>query len=233
MNKSVFIGTAALAASVAFAQGTVATADVAKIVLAAKEGDAIKHKWELTLQVAGIEAVAKATLNSKVEKAENGQISQGTEFQDFSVLLDGTDPGIPVAKQEIVVKADGTLVSAKGGIEGGDPVRTYLLMHFVPPTKELAVNEEYEHKFAEQKDAGIPAFTFKGKYVGKETVLDIAGFKFETTMKEDLEGGVEATNVFVVAADGRILKLDSKFVRLPVPVAGQSVDGKITSQIVN
>jgi len=227
--KTAIIVPAILVAATAASQ--VAAPDVAKIALAAKEGDTIKHKWEMTLQVAGLEAVAKATLNTKVIKAEGDQVQQTTEFQNFSVMLDGSDPGVPVATQEATVKKDGTVIRASGGIEGGDPVRTYLLMHFVAPTKELAVGETYEQKIAEQKEGGVPAFTFKGKYVGKETVKNIPGFKFETTLKEDSAEGLESTNVYVVAADGRILKIESKFVRLPIPIAGQNVDGKISAEI--
>jgi hypothetical protein len=212
--------------------GFAPTQDKVTLKMDPAQGDAFTHDYTLKMNILGMDATLSSRLKTKVTKREGETIETESAWENFKVDLGGSNPEIPTSPLLITVSTSGKISKIAGGIEGSDGPRTYLLLHYIAPNKELAVGDSYTVELDADPAVPIPAVTYTGKYEGKAEVKGQAGHKLTVTIKEKAEAGLSSESTFIVTEGGRILSAESKFKNLLVPQLGQSVDGSMKAEIV-
>jgi hypothetical protein len=212
-------------AACSFAQDTVT-------ISSKKKADSTSSlKAELNLDIAGMTGVLKMVIRSKVSKVDDSKAEVVSKFEDLSVEVGGSDPGI--SAQELVREYDakGVLTKATGGIEGGDTYRISVVMEFFAVSTAYEVGKEVTLDVPENKVAECKGLKVTQVYQGKAKVGDREGFKFVQKVKEAGDTGLTTDVTFVVQEDGTILSIDGKFTNMPVPAAGSAATGSFKAEI--
>jgi hypothetical protein len=201
--------------------------DKVKLPTVPKPGE-MTYTYRLETTVSGTDVELTSELLRVVKAGEN-EITQITgTFKNTKLMVGGNDQEAPVSELKVeLANATGIPKKVEGGIEGADPVRTYLLLQFLAPTAEIAEGDSYTVDVPANKDAGLPAYKFVGKFEGKADLKGKPVFKFSSTFKEDGRDGVTSTNTYLISEDGVVQDIVAKFKLLPVPQIGSTIDGSL------
>ncbi len=229
--KSLHIARLFVVAAAALSQMAHA-ADPVKFIRTYELNSSVKHKVDLVLNIGGLEGNIKFNIATKVTKVAPEKAETTAIIDELTAEVGGSDPGIQASDlvREYNDKRD--LTNVTGGIAGSDPYRLALTLEFIAPTDAMTENTEVTQNVAENKAAGIKALKVVSKFVGKEKVGEVEGFKVVQKLTEEGEGGLTAETTFIVLENGKILSADCKFTNMPIPAAGQSATGTIKAKIV-
>jgi hypothetical protein len=215
MNKPI------LAAATALLAVSILAADKIKIAPEHKVGSKQKLSLDMTLSLSGADAQVNALVTTEVKKNEGKDLQQNAVWSNLKVTLNGED--FPITASDMTVtQSGGALQDVTGGLMGTDPIRTYLLVHFPMPPKELAKDETWTSTFPATK-AGVPEHKYDVTYLGAED----GAHKFLVKLEEIKGEQLKSEAKFWVTEKGEIKKQEGKFSNLPIPQAGMSADGMV------
>ncbi len=201
-------------------------ADKVKIVLAPKVGDSHKYKYVLSGKLGDKDFEATCDIAGSISKVDKDVASVNLKWQSVSLLVAGSPMAANYEDSNYDLKSTGELLKAEGGIRGADPVRSVLLLIFVPPTGEIGEGEKYTVDFKENTAEAIPARKFEGTYVGKVDYKGSSVLKFTAKYTELGDDGMTANVTYLMKEDGDILKVEADYKSLPIPMIQQVADGK-------
>jgi len=188
------------------------------------KGEKSKYAFQFDMVLPDAEVRVKGGIASEIKDTSKLTYT----FQDVSVVAADQTIEAPYEPALIVLDSAGFVKEFEGGITGGDNVRMFLALHFIPPSKELAKGETWKHTFPKNTGLSLEAMNYEAKYIGPEKIGDTEAFKFETKLTETDSGAFTVENTFFVDKAGKVVKLEGKFKNMPVPAAQQSSDGKVS-----
>lgn len=186
-------------------------------------GPFAKYDFLMTVEMGGMEVKVQSTVNQSVKKVGE-TIDWEAGFENLKLTVNGEDQDLPVSPVLVKTK-DGMPVDISGGIEGSDNRRTYVVMHHLVPTKEVGPGDKFSGTIAATGDSG--EVTVDAKFEGPEEVSGKKGFKFTATGSEK-NSGFKWTQTYWLAADSKLIKLETKFKEMPIPAMSANVDGSVT-----
>lgn len=222
----VVAGLLVLAAAIAMAQGKV------KIEPVYKEGASYKHKTMMTVTMDQIEATVAATLNTKVKSSTADKIETESNYEGLEIKIGDEPIDVNLVPMVVTQTPAGELKSITGGLEDADTVRTFLLLYFPMPTKELAKDETWTSEI-KKNDAGIPNLKIDGTYLGTEDALGKKAHKFKVKIAELGGEPFSTEGTYWVQTDGKVVQIESKYKGLPIRQAGASADGTFSAKLVD
>lgn len=222
MKRALAVSVAALAAFV-FAQ------DKVKIEPKFKADTSTSYKITMKMSVGGADAQLTGDMVVAVKKVGEKEINVEYDWQNGKGTVNGEEIPIPFGPTRVVFDPKGDLLSVTDGIEGTDPVRTFLVGHVHLPTEEVAKDGSWKANLPANTKLDIKARTIEGTYLGSEEVSGTKTHKFKIKMTE--EGGLNSLVIAWVDGDGQTVKLEGEFSELPIPVAGQNASGTIKLEL--
>ena len=223
--RPIGLGIAMALAALSFGQ------DKVKIESAGKVGDSVKHALEVDYDFGGTTAKLVTKMVTKVKKVNPSTVEKTLDYEDLKVTVDENEMPLQMSQIEFSLASNGELKEITGGVDGNDNARSYLLVMFIVPDKELAANEKWSFESKGNEKAGIPAYKYEATYVGPEKVGADDAFKYTTKLTET-GGSLGSKITYWVAKDGKILKADGEFTGLMIPAAGAEASGKVRLSLV-
>jgi hypothetical protein len=224
MMKPITLALSLLLAATTFAQ------DKLTLVPTRKVGDVTKHAWQMNINVMGQDVLVKANLEGKITKIEKDVLEATRLMKDFVVDMGGQSPNIPVEDMTIKSKLDNELIAVTGGAQGTDNFRNFLVLNFILPAGPIATGETYTKDVAAKGDN--PAYKIITTYQQDEVVDGVKLHVFGAKLIEAGADGISADTKYWVSDSGDVVKAEAAFKNLPIPAAGQSVDGKMTLKTI-
>jgi hypothetical protein len=203
--------------SAAFAQEKVAFTPKYEV------GPHAKFDFKMLVEMSGMEVKLASTVNQAVKKVGE-TIDWEAGFEGLKLTINGEDQDLPVSPVSVKTK-DGIPVDIYGGIEGSDNRRTYLVLHHLVPSKEVAPGDKFTGTIPGSGEAG--EVTIEAKYEGPEEVAGKKGFKF-TSSGAEKGSSFKWTQTYWLAPDSKLMKLETKFKALPIPGMNSEVDGSLS-----
>lgn len=222
MKRALVLSVAALAAFV-FAQ------DKVKIEPKFKADTTTSYKITMKMSVGGADAQLTGDMVVAVKKVGDKEINVDYDWQNGKGTVNGEEMQIPFGPTRVVFDPKGDIISVSDGIEGTDPVRTFLVGYVHLPTEEVTKDGSWKATLPANTKLDIKARTIEGTYLGGEEVSGKKTHKFKIKMTE--EGGVSSVMTAWVDGDGQTVKLEGEFSELPIPVAGQNASGTIKLEL--
>lgn len=193
---------------------------------APKVGDKTKLKVEMTFEVGANSAKMDANITKSIKKWDKDAVETLHEWSDFRLELDGSAMDLPVEPFKVALTPEGAIKEVSGGITGSDPLRTYLLIHFFTPDKELGKGEKWEKTYI--KKDGVFEFKIETVYEGTEEVAGKKLHKFKQKLNEVKGDEMSSESTFWISDTGEILKFEVNYKKLIIPQAnGEFANGTI------
>jgi hypothetical protein len=193
-----------------------------------------KGVYRLTVEmvIGDMKAEVSAKVMTVVKSVEKDLVTTIGSWEGLKVLVNGEDlPMLTASDVTVVAKPSGEVVSVGGGVQGSDEARMYLITHFVPPADALAQGEKYKVQMAAVAEKGIPARKYEGTYDAEAEVAGRKGHRFKVKYSEPGPEGMTGDLVFVVMADGTLLRAEGTFANMPVPQVGANATGSYKLEI--
>lgn len=222
MKRALLISVAAIAA-VAFAQ------DKVKIEPKFKADASSSYKITMKMSVGGADAELTGNMVVGVKKVTDAEINVDYDWQNGKATVNGEDIAVPFGPTRVVYDAKGALLNVTDGIEGTDPVRTFLCAYAHLPADEITKDGTWKSTVPANSKLSLKARAIEGTYLGPEEVSGKKSHKFKIKMTE--EEGLSTDMTVWTDGEGQMIKLDGEFKNLPVPVAGESASGTIKLEL--
>lgn len=188
------------------------------------------YKITMKMAVGGIEAELSGNMVMAVKSAGEAEAKVEYDWQNGKAVVNGEETPVPFAPTHVIYDLKGDLMKVEGGIEGTDPIRTYLTVFAHLPADELVKDGTWKKTYPKSAPLGIEERTVEGTYLGDEEVSGKKSHKFKIKM---VEGGTFTTVITAwVEADGKIVKLEGEFTALPLPIAGENANGTVRLELV-
>ncbi|MBV6458169.1 MAG: hypothetical protein HONBIEJF_01293 [Fimbriimonadaceae bacterium] len=223
--RSIGFGLALALTALSFAQ------DKVKLEPTAKAGESVKQALEVDYDFGGTVAKLSCRMLTKFKKSTGSNVDKTIDYEDLKVVADENELPLQVSQVEFSLAANGELKELTGGVEGNDNARTYLLIMFIAPDKELAANEKWTFESKGNDKSGIPGYKYEATFVGMEKVGADDAYKYTTKLGES-GGGFSVKGTYWVTKDGKVLKADNEFTALMIPAAGAEASGKVRLSLV-
>ncbi len=203
----------------------------AQVKFAPKKGDSQRYTVKQKMDVGGTEAeVVSEVQNEVVDVTESGVTLKSTT-KSLKIFLNGEqmEPAPEANPFEIKTGKGGTLATVKGGIEGVDTVRQFLITHFFAPDGELAKDQPSKRTF--EKAGDVPKLAVETTYLGEDELNGAKLHKFSQKVVEDGNYGIAVESTVWFNAEGVLVKKEAKFKNLPILVAGADASGTCTIEL--
>lgn len=205
--------------------------DKLKLEPVIKDDDTAKHSLEVDYDFGGTKARLTSRVITKVKKQSPTAIAMTLDYEDLKVVVDENELPLQITQIEFSLAPNGDLKEITGGVDGNDNARSYLLMMFINPDKELAVNEKWTYESKGNEKSSIPGYKYEATYLGPEKVGPDDAFKYSTKLTET-SGSLGTKGTFWVTKAGKVVKAESEFTGLMIPAAGAEASGKVRLAIV-
>lgn len=189
-----------------------------------EKGQKIKQTFEMTLTLATVEAKVSGIMLSEVLEAAADKTTISFKYDPLKVMLNDEEQSVPFDPCKITLGKDQSVTFVDGGLQGADQTRIFLAGHFVPPAKEVAVNDTWTSTVPKNESTGVGEISYEGKYLGPEKIGDASAHKFQIKMTEKGNDFSVETTVWSDTAASP-LKIEGKFKNMPVPVASDVANG--------
>jgi hypothetical protein len=177
------------------------------------------------MDVGGTEADVTYKMDSKVvDVADKVQVEHG--LRDLVISVGGETMEAPFGPLTMTQTLSGVIHKAEGGVAGTDPYRMAVVTHFFAPKDELEKDGTWKEVVEPIAGSDLKKLTIEGTYLGPDVDFDKAAQKFKLKVTEG-DTGFLCESTFWITLDGKLLKQDGTFEKLPVPVAGTDANGKV------
>lgn len=203
----------------------------AQVKFAQKKGDSQRYTVKQKMDVGGTEAeVVSEVQNEVVDIADSG-VSLKSTTKSLKIFLNGEqmEPAPEATPYEVKTGKGGELTSVKGGIEGVDTVRQFLVTHFFAPEGDLTKDQPVKRTF--EKAGEVPKLAVETTYLGEDTLNGVKVHKFSQKVAEDGNYGISVESTVWFNAEGVMVKKEAKFKNLPILVASADASGTCTIEL--
>lgn len=200
--------------------------DKVKIEPKYTKGDSQSYKVKITMDVGGTEAHVGYRWESKVLESSEKGVQFENNVRELDVKVGDEVMEVPFGPLNTTVSTTGVLQKAEGGVAGTDAYRMALLSHFFAPKAEVEKDGTWKEEIAKVEGSDLQKLTVEGTYLGVDTEVGSEAHKFKTKVTED-QTGLVIESTYWVTIEGKLIKQDGSFVKLPIPIAGTDADGKI------
>ena len=179
----------------------------------------------------GNEALLDSKIKYKVTEAGADAIKHLYEWENPSLVLDGTPMEFPFNPIKVTTDAKSFIKSVEGGLEGSDGLRTFLLTHFFVPVDAVTESKAVKQTIAKDEKLGLEELTIETTLLGEEDLSGSKALKFSQKLSEKGNNFTVESTVWITA-EGKILKVDGKYKDLPIPAANTLGEGTIKMEIL-
>lgn len=189
-------------------------------------GSKCQLKFEITVKLPEHDAFLSGTAVETVSKVEATRTEATVDWSNFKLVVGDSEEPVPFEPIKLAFNKSGDVEGLSGGIAGSDP-RTYLVMLFPMPDKELKKGESTTFTLPAQKDAAIPERKVTESFEGSEDIGGKPANKVKVKVGEVKGEGFTLDGTFWVLNDGTLVKEEASFTNLPIPQANATASGSV------
>jgi hypothetical protein len=214
----------------------IAAAGVAGVTIkrAPKEGQVNKYRMKAELEYMGMEVTFDGKVQEKITKVDtDGSFTVDQSQLETKILVGGSEMPNPTSDSTpttTVFSSNGSVKEIKGDGINADAYRMATLSSFVDAGKELNVGDTWTYDFKADAKTGAVAAKGEFKYLGDEKVGETDAYKIKAVINE-IEGATPASSdstMWLDKADGRMIKMEGKWIKAPIPGLNQPIDATVS-----
>lgn len=208
-----------------------AAADGFTLARKPKEGDNLKYKMAVDVDLGGLPIKASATLTEKVVKVEeDGSFKVSQAMTDGKLDVNGQEQEYSGPESTLVYAPTGEVKSMASETTSADVWRFANLNAVRLTTKTLNLNDTWTVVYPADPKTGAVAGKADYTLLGEEKIDDFDTFKVKTVVKET-EGSEPASiegTVWLDKNDGSLVKSDTKWMNVPFPGSPMPLNATVT-----
>ncbi len=207
--------------------------DTFTLKLVPKLSEFKKYKQTAKLNFKGMELDFSAIAARQIIKVEDSGAFQVKE-EVSEMKINGTaapaDSAPPATTTTYSPR--GVVIKIDGDHTDDSLMRAANLSVFVMPEKPVQAGDKWEYEFKEDKATGAVAAKATYSLLGDEKIGSIPSWRVKFTIKEaDAAGGSTEGTVWLSKEDGSTVKLNAKWINVPMSGAG-SISGELSQILI-